>query len=370
MRVLFAIGSMRSGGAERVMSLLTAGLLERGHEVTLLTLASADHDFYALPAGVRRIALCLEGSSKGAIAGLRANLSRIHALRRQFAHVRPDVVLSFLTSMNVLCALGSIGMSHRLVVSERIDPSRYSEGRLWTLLRTTTYRRASCLVVQTEPVAAWFRRELGVRSLPIAVIPNPVVVMPSEAVVAEVTVPVPVPYVLAIGRLERQKGFDVLLRAFAKGGAAAIHAQLWIAGAGSELASLVALAESLGIGSRVRFLGQVKDVAQLLRGASLFVLSSRFEGMPNALLEALAAGVPVVSTDCPTGPRELLSDAESGLLVPVDDVDSMAEAISRVLLDPVLAARMRVAGRASVGRFALENVTLLWESVLGAGARP
>ncbi len=356
MRVALVIGSLRAGGAERVMSLLAAELLRRGHDVSLVTLSPPADDFFHVPPAVTRVSIGLERESTGPLGGVVMNLRRIFALRRSFAHQRPDVVLSFLTTMNVLCCVASLGARHRLVVSERVDPSRYSVGRAWDALRVLAYRRAAVLAVQTETIARWFRSASA--APPVIVIPNPVQIAPADVRPAEP------PYVLGMGRLEHQKGFDLLIEAFARLAPLRPGLELRIAGSGSQRKALTQLAVQLGVAGRVHFLGQVTDAAAQLRGARVFALPSRFEGFPNALLEALACGVPSVAADCPTGPRELLGDDEHGLLVDMDDVDGLASALARVLDDDAMAARLSAAGAEVAKRYGVTAVTKQWEAAM------
>lgn len=363
---MFVIGSLRAGGAERVMSLLAGEFVRRGHAVTLVTLSDPREDFFELGPSVRRVSIGLEGASRGVVSSVGQNLRRVFALRKQFDRCRPDVVLSFLTSMNVLVAIASKGMQHGLVVSERVDPSQHSAGRAWDWLRVRAYRRAAALVVQTEPVSRWFRGVLHGPSPRIVVIPNPLA--PSVGDGAPAGLGASVAYVLGVGRLEDQKGFDLLIDAFARMSPAEIECELWIAGRGSRRAALEQQAAERGIADRVRFLGEIDDAARLMRHARVFVLPSRFEGFPNALLEAMASGAPCVAADCPSGPRELLGVDEGGLLVPVGDVDRLARSIRRVLTDVDLSGRLSAAGRRIASAYSLTAVAEQWEQVFGEAA--
>jgi glycosyltransferase involved in cell wall biosynthesis len=178
--------------------------------------------------------------------------------------------------------------------------------------------------------------------------------------------------VVSFGRLGPQKGFDVLLRAFAAVSPAHPDWELAIFGAGPDLESLRALAGDLGLQGRIRFPGRVKDPHAVMRCAGLYVLSSRFEGFPNALCEAMACGMPVIATDCPTGPREIITDGVDGLLVPNEDAAAMASAMDRLMGDEAL--RKELGSRASLiaARFSLDAVMSQWEAVLrekcGVGA--
>lgn len=361
MKLLLAIGSLRAGGAERVLSLLASEFARRGYEVTLVTFSRPSEDFFRVDPAVRRISIELEGTSRGMVAATRRNLSRIRALRAAFIRYEPDVVLSFLTTMNVLAAFASYGKSHVLVLSERTDPSQYALGRIWETLRRYGYSRAATLVVQTESVADWFRKAFKVPPPRLAVIPNPLT--PGVLRASKAGDDKPESYVLGVGRLEHEKGFDLLVDAFAQAGLRKDGIQLWIAGGGSQLELLQCRAAHRGIADSVRFLGEVRDPAALMRRAKVFVLPSRFEGFPNALLEAMASGAPCVAADCRSGPRELLGADDGGLLVPVNEVSGLALAIRRLVDDSELAMRLANKGRRIASGYELSEIASRWEQV-------
>jgi glycosyltransferase involved in cell wall biosynthesis len=167
-----------------------------------------------------------------------------------------------------------------------------------------------------------------------------------------------------MGRLSREKGFDVLMRAFARCAATRPDWSLLIAGEGEERAHLVDLRGRLGLAARVRLPGRVADPGGLLRRADLFVLPSRHEGFPNALLEAMACGLPVVAFDCPSGPAEIVRPGQDGLLVPACDEEALAAAMRRLMDDE--AERRRLGARAVevLERFGLDRVMAAWETVV------
>ena len=204
------------------------------------------------------------------------------------------MVLSFVTPTNVLAILACTGLPPRVVVSERVDPVIHREQRLWVVLRALVYHRADAVVVQTEAAARWFRKWLGKRT-PVSVIPNPVV---PTSELRRSAPQVPKPFILAAGRLVPQKGFDVLIRAFALAAPECMPLRLAIAGDGPAAQALRDLVAELRLENRVLFLGNVRELQTLMSQAEGFILSSRYEGFPNVLLEALAAGLPVIATDC------------------------------------------------------------------------
>ena len=365
MRVVLMIPTLGPGGAERVMTLLAGGLAARGHEVSLLTLAGADEDFFAVDPRVRRIGLGLTRDSASMLHALQANAKRVRALRGVVATIAPDVVLSFITSMNVLALLACARLRVRVVVSERVDPQSHRESRAWSWLRTLAYRHADAIVVQTEVAAEWFRARVGARPA-VIVLPNPVAAADSHPA----SVRVSRPFILAAGRLVHQKGFDVLIRAFALVVQKRSDLSLAIAGDGPQARALQELVAELRLGDRVIFLGAVSGLQALMRDADAFVLSSRYEGFPNVLLEALACSLPVVATDCPGGPREILHDGEFGLLVPCEDPAALAGALCRVVSDVSLRVRLSAAAPLATAKYAVERVVARWEELfVAAGAR-
>ncbi len=365
MRIALLISSLGPGGAERVMAVLANGLAARGHSVRLITLAGREHDFYVLDRHVERCALGLTGDSTGKLGAVLANVRRLTALRRAILAATPDTVLSFVTRMNILTIMACAGLPTHLVISERVDPASHGEAAAWNVLRWWTYRRAAHVVVQTEAIARWFRARLP-HPERVAVIPNPAT-PPGEPRRAG---PRPAqPYLLGAGRLVPQKGFDLLIRGFCLAAATLPDFKLIIAGEGGESHALRELANSLGRGSAVIFVGAVHNLAELMRGATAFVLSSRYEGFPNVLLEALACGVPTIATDCPGGVREILDDGRCGVLVPCEDPQALGTAMARLAVDAELRRTLAHLGSLAVKRYELAGVLDAWEAVLRTHSR-
>ena len=341
------------------MSVMANHWASRGREVTLITLSEAT-DFYALHPAVKRVRLGLTARSAGPIESLRSNLRRLIGLRREILASAPDVVISFIHRMNVLTLLATLGTDVPVIVSERIDATKFDIGRLRAGLRRLLYPRAVAVVVQSEGMRHWAQRFL--RKEALYTVPNPVAPprgpgQPDDASCQGHTM-------IAMGRLIPQKGFDLLLRAFARCAASPPDWSLVILGEGAERGRLEALAGELGVADRVAMPGQVREPTKSLLRADLFVMSSRYEGFPNALLEAMACGLPVVSFDCPSGPGEIIRDGVDGVLVENESVDALAGAMERLMSDE--AARERLASRAVevTERFGLEKVMGIWEDIL------
>jgi len=352
MRLTLVIASLGAGGAERVMSLLASGWAARGWDVTVLTLASASGDFYALDARVKRVRLDLAAASRNPLEGLRRNARRLSALRQAIRASRPEAVISFVDQMNVLTLFGTRGLGVPVIVSERVAPEHHQIGGAWRLLRRLAYPRASALVVQSKAARRW--AEALVPAARVHAIPNPVEVPPEMRGAAlsrdgkkrdsggqgrEGRT------VIAMGRLARQKGFDMLLDAFARVAPRHPEWRLAIIGEGEEREGLSARAEALGIADRLDLPGRLAQPFGALAKADVFVLSSRHEGFPNALLEAMALGLPAVSFDCPNGPGEIITDGTDGVLVEPENTGALAAALERLMTDGAERERL---GRSAV----------------------
>lgn len=342
------------------MTLLANALASRGHQVCLLTLSEAEDDFFVPEKRVRRVRLDLASHSATAMHGLLANLRRIRAIRRKIKTLEPDAVISFITAVNVLALVACLGTRVPVIVSERVDPRAHIVQRRWGVLRDLAYRHARALVVQTQEIAAWYRKRLP-RTVRVTAIANPVAV---ETRPGPVTVAVPKPFILAAGRLVHQKGFDLLIRSFALAAVECGQMYLAIAGEGPEADALARLARECQLDGRTLFLGRVSHLGALMSQAHAFVLSSRYEGFPNVLIEALAVGLPVVATDCQSGPREILCDGRYGLLVPPENPQALSAAMIRIATDAELRTQLSAAAPSAVSRYDLDRIASQWEEVL------
>lgn len=366
-RVALVISSLEAGGAERVISTMANHWAERGRDVCVITIESADRDFYQLDPRVRRTALGAAGHSDSIREAVANNVRRIGRLRAAIRDADPDAVISFLTSTNVLAIIAGGLARVPVIVSERVDPTQEPAPRFWSRLRRMVYPRAHAVVVQTPEVRAW--AEAFLPSERVRAIPNPVR-LPPEAFRDEPAADTLRGHrVVAIGRLHRQKGFDTLVRAFAKCHAKEPEWSLTLVGEGEERPHLEALAADLGVAAAVEMPGRVQNPFIVLRRADLFVLSSRYEGFPNVLLEAMAVGTAVIATDCRSGPARIVRHGVDGVLVPPDDVDAMADAMATLMHDD---QRRRALGARAVEvteRFSMDRVMSEWERLVAQATR-
>lgn len=331
-RIAIFLPSFVGGGAERSMVTLAYGLVDRGYKVDLLV-ARAEGPYKALVDQRVRIV---------DLQALRVLFS-LPKLVRYLRLERPEALLSTLDYANVI-ALWARRLAHvptRTVVLEQntisitARKSLQWRQRIMPRLVRRFYAWADHVVGNSYGVAEDLVKITGLPRERVEVIYNPVVTstLREKAKFAPHHPwfgPGNPPVILAVGRLTEQKDFPTLIRAFAE-----VHrklaVRLLILGEGRDREELQALIDGLGVGSDVLLAGFVENPYAYMAGSAAFVLSSRWEGLPTVLIEAMASGTRVIATDCPSGPREILADGKHGALVPVENVTSLAEAISAAL---------------------------------------
>jgi glycosyltransferase involved in cell wall biosynthesis len=366
MNILIFTSSLALGGAERVVATLANRWCEQGHRVSVATLAPVELDAYTLDEHVHRIALNLTGTSQGMLSALAANLQRVASIRRVLRREKPDCAISFLTDCNVLLALSrGAHRGCRYIGSERSHPPKHRLSRIWEFLRARVYGRLDAVVAQTVESRNWILQHTTART--VVVIPNPVVwPVPERAPIRD---PSSVgranrQRILAVGRLSREKGFDLLIRAFARLAADFPEWEVVIVGEGIERQALEDLVLAAELRDVVLLVGVVGNVGRWLSEADLFVLPSRYEGFPNALAEAMAAGLATISFDCDTGPRDLIENGRNGQLVAKEDEHALEAALRTLLGDATLRASFATEARHVTERFSLDAIDRLWLKAL------
>ncbi len=356
-RLTAVIGTLGAGGAERIMAILTDAWVERGWEVTLLlTLAEpAEEAFFAVDPRITIRRLDLYRPSHDVLDAVRNNAGRLRVIRRAIRSSRPDLVLAFMVETNVLTILAMLGLRTPLVVEEHIYAAWPPLGLPWRILRLLTYPLASSVVALTPSALATLGLARGRRG---RVIPNPVMEPPPGS-----EEPVDPPVAVAMGRLVPQKGFDLLLEAFASVAERHPEWRLEIWGEGPDRDALEAQRDALGLADRVAFPGRTRDPYLVFRQAGLFVMSSRREGFPTVLGEAMACGTAVISFDCPSGPRELIRDGIDGLLIPPNDVPGLAAGMEHLMTDRGQARALASRAPEVLDRYALPKVLSLWDEL-------
>lgn len=347
------------------MTLLANAWVERGVDVSLVTIGSTTNDTYQLDPAVMRIGLDLLGRSENSVTAALNNIRRVRRLRAVIRELRADVVVSFMTSVNVLSVLAAQPLRLPVVVSERIWPEAEYIGRAWTHLRRYAYRRAAAVIAQTHRAARSLQKEIP--GAIVEVVANPILVDSRETAdrAADMVLSSCYGYnlVLGAGRLSKQKGFDLLIRAFARLAAQRRDWRLAIFGDGPERDALVELSRELNISNQVILPGFSHSLHIVMRRAQMFVLSSRYEGMPNALAEAMACGAACISLDCPAGPAELISHGRNGLLVPPEDVEGLTSAMEFMMQNEESRRRMGDAAEKSMSIYSIEETVNRWDEL-------
>lgn len=318
MNIAFISESLSGGGAERATANLANGLcLKDDINVSVITGEKKDND-YELSDKIRRV--CLIKNSL---------IADSRVLKHYLTENDIDVVVGMGLYVNFCaCLMNSKNLKTKVIISERNSPKHDNISKKSKLLRFLIYRRADGYVFQTEQARDFYSRKIQARSV---VIHNPV--------------KNDLPYrtdkhnkeIVAVGRLMPQKNYDLLLRAFSELRKRNKDYILRIFGEGKEEERLRNLCKDLGIENVTRFEGFCTNVHEEIKDSDIFVLSSDFEGMPNSLMEAMAMGFPVVSTDCPCGgPKELIKDGNNGLLIPVGNTEKLMERILNLINNDTL----------------------------------
>lgn len=370
MRVLIMCYSLARGGAERMTVELARAWADRGCEVTVLTLAPPEADFFTLDTRIRHIHLPHPTQPNGnLVTSLLINLRRLAAIRRVLKTIRPHVALGMMSASAILLAFAGIGLPLRTYGSERIHPPTMPLRPGKGAVRTIAYGLLSGVVCQTETAASWIRQHTLARRT--FVVPNHVV-YPLRSLPPIVPVETVLPperhFVLAAGRMVDQKQFPKLVSAFGELASKYPDWDLVIAGDGDQRTDLERQVATAGLSERVHMPGSLGNMADWYQQASVFAMTSGYEGFPNVLLEAMAHGAPAVAFDCPTGPSEIIADGVNGYLVPLDNLTAFVASLGRLMEDDELRVSMGASAKEVRERFSSDRVMELWFAALGLDA--
>jgi glycosyltransferase involved in cell wall biosynthesis len=413
---MVVVPHLGAGGAQRVVSLLLNHWESRGARVALMTLFP-NPDAYQLNPGVHRedfqlgasvppgqgglrqtnyridaalerlggdhtawraragalglrlfralrdaLARVIAAISPGAIERIIAGSRQVVWLRGRIEAINPRVVVSFLGSTNIQTLLAAGGLGIPVLISERNDPAMQRLDQPWETLRSRVYPRADRVTANSAGALETLARHIPREKL--RQVANPLAVPPCPPDIA--------PHgqrLVLVARLVEQKGVDLLIDAFARVAGRLPDWRLDLVGDGPLRGRLEAQAARSGVAERVSFLGHQSDPFPFLYAASVFVLPSRFEGMPNAMLEAMGAGLAIIVSDASPGPLELIRDGETGLVFPNGDTEALADAILRLCCDQTLRERLATASASLAADMALGRVAADWEALISeAGA--
>lgn len=342
-KVLFAISVLRGGGAERVVSVWANQLHRAGYEVSVLLHGRTEGEYPLEPGVVVRTVTPTYEECKKLGYG-----QRLRRMRKIVREVDPDVAVSFLPTMQIWMMAATFGRKVRRVETVRNNPWKEVEGRLAYVWKRC-FSRSDAVILQTDGQAAYFSRRIRAKC---TVIPNPLSDFCQTSYKTEQAEKVRT--FAAVGRLSPQKNYPLMLEAFRLASERCPDIRLEIYGAGSpeEEDGIRSVIAQKGLSDRVCLMGRTDDVAAVHRQTDAFLMSSDYEGMPNALLEAMASGQVCLATDCRTGPADIISEGQTGFLTPVGDAEAMAQAMVKIV-------HMSRKEREEMGKRARESVLRL-----------
>lgn len=350
MKLTFVTSTLHAGGAERVISLLANSFCQKGYEVEIVCI-NKHLVFYPIDEKVK------VWFAEDEVKSL-SILKKMMWLRKHINSEKPNVVIAFMLEVYCVTLASLIGVSVPVISSERIDPHFF--GRAKGLLRWLLLRRTAHLVVQTVRIKDFYSAKLQSRT---TIIPNPV-----TDKVFSLTPTLKQKRIIAVGRLAYQKNYPMMFRAFAK-----VHHdfpdwQLVVYGNGPQKDEIRGVIERLGMEGHIILAGKSDHVVEEMNKSSLFVMSSDYEGMSNALLEAVCVGLPVISTDV-SGAKDLITEGVNGYIVPIGNEKALTLALSSILSSPEKMDEMGRQSKALAPRFREEQIVGQWEGLIKSVVR-
>jgi len=323
--VIHALNKM--GGAENILTQHANYFVAKGYDVAI-TLLSSDEIKFSLDRRIEVFRYRDCSKYQYLPKKLRLFVQQIHHISTSVDIYNPDIIVSFVASTNILSTIAAKQVKKPIMLAERssyhktlVTTRNTIEALIWKGLRRLVYPHANQVIVLTQEDAPKYSYAKDV-----VVIPNPLKMQNKHESIERDNI------ILGVGRLHEVKGFDMLIKAFAK-----IDAPRWklmIAGEGTQRDALEALAKELGVSHRVEMPGLIQDMEKYYKHTSIYVLSSRSEGYPGGLCEAMGYGCAVVAFDCQTGPKEIISDQIDGILVEAENIDGLAKAIDKLIRNP------------------------------------
>lgn len=353
MKVLFVVDSLSYGGAGRVVSILASQLAEMGFEISIAIMGqdvNRTQEIYAVDYRVNRFYI----NEFGKVTSWKTNIKFLRYCLKKF---KPDICIPFLNMYAEYAVIACLFSNIKVVACERNDPHYSPEAKIYRLLRNPLYSLADKVICQTQDMVDYFPKHIRNKS---RIILNPI------------NTSLPEPYVgkrekriVAVGKLGKQKNFSMAIDSFALIQSDIREYCLEIYGEGTLRAELEKQIEDAGLSNRVFLMGQSDNLFNDIKSAELFIMTSDYEGMSNALIEAMALGLPCISTNHPIGgAKTLIENGINGVLVPVNDAKEMANAIKKVINDPVTAKRMSENAVKIRDRLSIENIAQQWKQLL------
>jgi GalNAc-alpha-(1->4)-GalNAc-alpha-(1->3)-diNAcBac-PP-undecaprenol alpha-1,4-N-acetyl-D-galactosaminyltransferase len=365
--LLIVLSQLRMGGAERAALKLAKSLSQRAYDIKIITFTQ-DEDFYELPEAIKRIQLDLARPAPTILHTLYNTVLRVWGLRKAILAEKPNVVLTMLPINDILTSLALFGTGIPQVISTRVYPSIYSERRALSLMKRILYPLAKFIVsVSTGVDQAYSWIDASKRT----VIGNSPSIVSADDMEVEAAFQMPADkhYIVSVGRFVPDKNFALLVDSFGKIAVQNPDWNLMIIGDGAQKDALAKQASDLGIAARVFLPGRTQKPFPVLKAANIFVLPSDYEGVPNVVLEAMACGLPVITTDYYGEPRDIICHDENGLIVPRSDAQAMADAMQRLIDDEELARKLAQNGLKYVKNIDTQKLIAAWDEVFQKSIR-
>lgn len=353
-KIIFVVNSVRSGGAGRVVALL-ADAMAKNHDVKIVLMDDEKDDYYGYLSNkrVRLIPLFKDQSSK-----TKNGFEKIRRLRTIVCENVPDSIIAFTTLYAEYTILATLGLHCKVVVSERVDPAKYPTKKVLRALRNPLYMFSDGIVMQTDDMLHYFPSSIQRKS---QVILNPI-----NPQIVNFKTDHREPKIVSVGRLDKQKNYNIAINAFEAFSAEFPDYIYEIYGDGPLEIELKKMISDRGLEGKVVLKGHVSNVYENINSAAMFIMSSDYEGLSNALMEAMALGLPCVSTDHPIGgARMLIANNVNGILVPVNDADSLAEAMKKIAKDKAFSEQLGKRAASIIETCNIDNIVASWLKFCG-----
>lgn len=356
-RITLLIPSLGAGGAERAITSLGNFLTENHFRVSIIAV-TGDTSFYEVSPKISVTYLKKGRKTKNPLDAIVNNIKIYSCLRKNLILLDTDLIVSFTARVNIfVCKLGK-ELAIPVIISDRTNPEYNGLNFFWSLLLKKYYKYSSTLVIQSNYFLNHYQNLLK-RTDRIYIIPNFLTINQKREVshyVKDGNI------ILTVGRLDYGKGHDILLKAFAK-----LNNSNWIlriVGSGNLKANLQQLVMDLGINDNVIFVESTKDIQKEYLNATIFAFPSRYEGFPNALLEAMSYGLPCISTSCLTGPSELITSGKNGILINVNDINALSSRLKELIKDKEGRIELGKNARLVLDKFSIESIMQVWMKII------
>lgn len=351
MKIVFLSYLHGFGGAEKQNVMLANAMAERGHNVTLISISS-DNNCYPLDERVKYIFIPDKKTNALRI------VTRYIDIKKKLKELRPDVTVNFWFQSAYMTAFMKKSITGKVIYSERGDPGDKEYSGALGVIRKIALPRIDGFVFQSKGAQGYFSASVQSRS---TIIPNPVFVNAEDFPAVKTRRKA----IVTVGRLHPQKNQKLLINAFKQIADKIPEYTLEIYGEGELKEELQKLIDNLNLSNRVFLMGTSKEIHKLIYDAALFVLSSDYEGLPNTLIEAMALGIPSISTDCkPGGARQIIDDKENGIIVERNNAEKLAEAMHIILTEAEIGNKFSVSSKKKMMMYKPKTIYYQWEKYL------